>query len=442
MSGFDLIHNLKSGWYNHLGQDAIDQRRIWTLSTEDEQLTQFKQLLQDFPERSLNLMFEAARKGKLQIVKFLFGQGVKATANAEEGDDKTLVPLHAAAYHGHLDVVKYFVQELKLSPNMLDGTGMTPVMRACSGSHVDVLKYLLSQAAVDILVEQPPGYYNSVANYGVRATAFHFAAGMGSSECINALLDFAQEHGIDQSALITTSVIESAAGSENPEILRLLLGKTECDLPAESTVNFTNDTCFLTPEQKTSIEAAFIRAVRDKRINNIQFLYAYLTSSSPSGAPNFPALGKEAYYILKNETLCIPTGEHTSGRYINRAIEQTIPLFTQIQKILFDPRLATTDILSERDTILGDAFFNAVKADDLHFMKHIINLFPNINPNHLTKFAVTPLYRSVSAYQDDILKWLHSTFNNRIDPHVGNGQFANGPTALVSALRPTHNPTT
>lgn len=110
------MRDLARGWYDHEGRNAIVLRRIWALPTEGDQLAQFKQLLQDFPEKGLRMMFEAATNGKLQIVKFLFSEGVKATANTAGGDDKELVPLHAAAYRGHLDVVKYVSVPQNLYP--------------------------------------------------------------------------------------------------------------------------------------------------------------------------------------------------------------------------------------------------------------------------------------------------------------------------------------
>lgn len=120
-------------WYDAQGQDQITQRRIWGVRSESAQIDQFRQLIHERPERALDMMFAAAAKGKPHVVRFLLEQGVKASAKGTDGDDMTLVPLHAAAYQGRFECVEILLEEGKLDVNTKDDMGGTALMRACWG---------------------------------------------------------------------------------------------------------------------------------------------------------------------------------------------------------------------------------------------------------------------------------------------------------------------
>ena len=94
----------------------------------------------------------ACQGGHLDIVKYLVQQG---------GDPQrshfNFTPLHAACDAGHLDVVKFLVTECRCNPllpvTVLGITfGCTPLDLACDSNHSDVIAFLLSSGTVDRLL--------------------------------------------------------------------------------------------------------------------------------------------------------------------------------------------------------------------------------------------------------------------------------------------------
>ena len=132
-------------WYDSLGQDQVEQRRIWAIPSEEGQIEAFQKLLADLPDHGLHMLFQACVKGKAHIVRYLLANGVRGTAAEGEDDDLWLVPLHAAAFGGHLDCVRALIEEGKVSPDTRDPENGTALMRACRGGHPDVLRYLLHE---------------------------------------------------------------------------------------------------------------------------------------------------------------------------------------------------------------------------------------------------------------------------------------------------------
>lgn len=373
-------------------------------------------------------MFEAAMKGKAHIVRFLLREGVKPTADTAEESKGFFVPLHTAAHHGRLDVVKIFVEEAGLTPNTPDDMGGTPLMRACWGNRIDVVRYFLSQPNVDILIRQK--VYEGDES---RTSALDFAAGAGCLECVDALLDFAKNHDIDDQGLITPLVIEAAASSNNLELLRSLISRTSCALPDDTADSFPENICSLTPAIQGGMEAAFVRSFRTTADQTLPLLYTYITSVSPEGAPNFPTLSDQSYESLMDSMI-----HFTASKNPSEYNARDIPNFTIVQDVLFESQFATEGTLGERNRLINDAFFNAAQFNNLPFLQYILDLFlDDVNPNHLSRvnpLTITSLYTSSKDDHVDILKFFHSNFIDRIDPHIGNGKLANGPTALVSLL--------
>ena len=87
-------------------------------------------LLHGFPKRGLWMLFESAVRGNLHLVRALLRAGVPphccptplgvSGSTISETDDP-LVPIHAAAYKGHVECVKALVEEGEVDPDILDG---------------------------------------------------------------------------------------------------------------------------------------------------------------------------------------------------------------------------------------------------------------------------------------------------------------------------------
>jgi len=96
----------------------------------------------------------AAREGSAEIVKLL----LSSLQNPQEAKRLTQLksrngrkPIHTAAMHGHLGVIKV-IAELSTPEEMNeeDHCGMTPLMDACRFGHVPVIHYLVKAASADL----------------------------------------------------------------------------------------------------------------------------------------------------------------------------------------------------------------------------------------------------------------------------------------------------
>ena len=113
--------------------------------------------------------------------------------------EKQCLPLHLACEHGHLCVVKYFIDELKCEPTIPGEFGRTPLHYACHGGQLNIVQYLVTEKGCDLKVNyscnRPPiadacvhghltiiKYFTALQNFnpndllGYGSTLLHFAA--------------------------------------------------------------------------------------------------------------------------------------------------------------------------------------------------------------------------------------------------------------------------
>ena len=140
---------------------------------------------------SYTALCAAAFGGHLEVVKYLVGQGASLTATNTFRGIPNQRALDAAAFGGHLEVVKYLVgQGASLTVlyyyNYVP-KGFTPLQLAAKGGHLEVVKYLVGQGA-------------SVTERGWAGfTALHLAAQNGHLEIVKYL--------VGQGASLTTADI-------------------------------------------------------------------------------------------------------------------------------------------------------------------------------------------------------------------------------------------
>ncbi|XP_063411170.1 uncharacterized protein LOC134694105 [Mytilus trossulus] len=125
----------------------------------------------------------AAYHGHLEVVRYL----VKVGCDKEATDKNGATPLFCAAYHGHLEVVRYLVK-VGCDKEAIDKDGDTPLVNAAVGGHLDIISYLASVGC----------NIHSRSNDG--STALHGAAVYGHLHVTRWLIE---EGGI--SSLVTTS---------------------------------------------------------------------------------------------------------------------------------------------------------------------------------------------------------------------------------------------
>ena len=85
-----------------------------------------------------SLLHKAAEKGHLDVIKYLIEE---KQYNAEPRDDNGNTPLHVAAYFGQLDIVKFFVIKQNISINAVNNDGKTPLENTANKNIIDFLTY-------------------------------------------------------------------------------------------------------------------------------------------------------------------------------------------------------------------------------------------------------------------------------------------------------------
>ncbi len=100
-----------------------------------------------------------------------------------EGFIRPVSPLHISSNAGHLDLVKYLVQEAGANPNGKDGMGHTAILFASRRGHVSVMRWLVEAGLADINLVNHRGW-----------NALHLASRSGHLEIVKWLV---QDVGID-----------------------------------------------------------------------------------------------------------------------------------------------------------------------------------------------------------------------------------------------------
>ena len=94
----------------------------------------------------------AAIAGHLNVMKYLVEE-LKYDVNS--ANDYLFTPLHYAAYNGHLEIVQYLVEKKADIPcyNML---GDTPLHTAAIGDQLQIVKFLMSKNTSDFKMKRTP----------------------------------------------------------------------------------------------------------------------------------------------------------------------------------------------------------------------------------------------------------------------------------------------
>jgi ankyrin repeat protein len=152
----------------------------------------------------------AAKKGHKKIIKFLIEEGALLDDHAQ-GDEALI----AAASAGHLDVVKILCCKGKISPNVFDGNGRSPLSCAASSrdsssnmeNGLEMAKFLLSKGADPNHIAASDG-------------PLHQAAMQGHIKMVGLLV----EHGADPMRDINGwSPLTNALRYKSPGTIKLLL---------------------------------------------------------------------------------------------------------------------------------------------------------------------------------------------------------------------------
>lgn len=134
-------------------------------------------------DESIKDLFEAVKRGDIKTVKEVKGNNLVCT------DQAGYTILHAAAYYGHFDIVKYLCHEaqvayqhkksndLVLLSDSNFKNGSTPLHLAIIQGHIAVVKYFVEN-----------GIYDEIESNYWGNTPLHFAIGNGHREIFKYLL--------------------------------------------------------------------------------------------------------------------------------------------------------------------------------------------------------------------------------------------------------------
>ncbi|WP_353279072.1 ankyrin repeat domain-containing protein [Wolbachia endosymbiont (group B) of Longitarsus flavicornis] len=155
----------------------------------------------------------AAKAGSLEAAKFLVENGAGFYSKKYETTDGQ-VPIHIAAFHGHKNIVKFFVVEKGVDVNWEDGyrshgNWWTPLHWASKGGHLDVVEYLVSLGA------------NIDAKDKNGKTPINIARGEGHTDIVQYLEERSKDYAHGKKAM------HFAAENNDMETLRFLVGKGE-----------------------------------------------------------------------------------------------------------------------------------------------------------------------------------------------------------------------
>jgi ankyrin repeat protein len=183
-----------------------------------------------------------SRNGHLRVVEyFIDEESIDVNITDKKGD----TPLHTAALHGKLHVVKFLV-EREANINAVNIVGMTPLFYAASRNNCEVFKFLLNKGAkvvdttdnktligrLNLSVLHIAAAYDEkkIIEYlidkgvdkdigkDVSGTPLHVAACFGSSEAIKYLI----EKGADTKACVKFSnIINALKDAERDDALRV-----------------------------------------------------------------------------------------------------------------------------------------------------------------------------------------------------------------------------
>jgi len=126
-------------------------------------------------KNGLNIKFLRAIKiGNFQLAQEFVDLGANAEIRDKEGNDA----LSIAVTNGNRVIVDWLIKTLNVKLNSKNHDGCTPLMYAASVGHLDILKYLVENGC--------PLEDESVDGF----TALHWAAYIGNMDTVKALVQF------------------------------------------------------------------------------------------------------------------------------------------------------------------------------------------------------------------------------------------------------------
>jgi len=198
----------------------------------------------------------ASIMGNKQILNFLITEGADIDATGKDG--RTM--LHLAAENGHVEIVRYLVEEKGLDINAKYKDRYTPLHFAVENGHVEIVRYLVEEKGIDIKGENRDDWavLHLAARGGLEmvrylveehgldpnakgagdSTALHWAASSGYIDMVRYLVE---EHGLDPNAKHRSgyTAFHYAAENGHVEIVEYLIKEKGFHINSITTENRT-----------------------------------------------------------------------------------------------------------------------------------------------------------------------------------------------------------
>lgn len=366
-------------WFDSVGRDFLVQKRIFTMSSKEDQVTETLRVVESFPDRGLYVMFKAAVRDKPHIIRALLDHGVKAHPILDEGDDDSLVPLHAAAFRGHLECVKILIEKGHVDPDICDVTS-TPLQRAALAGHADIVKYLLDTGKVDV--------HREFVFDGRPRHPLEWITRSANSETANVLID-ALLDGSDEVtvAMVPDLGISCAARSGHTDVVKRLLRLRGIISPDEKTATeFGAASVTADEEHEKVILEAIQSAALGAQFETLNFLLPLTTP------------------LALAETLQTEQAKRSFDNGLFQAIQdESTPAFDLLASTLFG-----TDTESpEAKANLQSCFYQAAATGSVLMTKHILERYHvDVDAVESTADDLTPIAIACAHNKLQVVRYL------------------------------------
>lgn len=437
-------------YYDQLGRDPMQERKIWLIQDEEERMSKFLDLVKEYPKQRhrRQMLVTAVRRGNERFVQHLVRTGLvihpdiaEAKTQQEEYDqaqladdfeppedlpdiaDPTVTPLHSAAHNGQLGCLKIMMEEGQVDVDARDEFNRTPLHAAAANGQTNVVRYLLGKDANPTKrTDSEGGLVRKHLGLYAGANAFEMATGEGNVEILRMILDHVsgeshQDSG-ESGVSITPLAIKLVAYGRNVDALRFLLeggGYPMEPKGAKTKAELLNET------QQKAIDEAIPLALYSSDYATLHLLLSYRYPLSPTGA------------ILPFD---VPPNLHRPFVYgaYDAVMHNDLPKFTFIHgfNIAQHSTMSPSPLPPGQHLNIQHLFEDAAETSSISCMKYLIAQHGAQPDAHRIPSGVKPLYLASALNQHEAVKFLLEEC--KVDIHAASGRFATGPTALRIAV--------